>query len=1672
MHARRNHIGLFHAAVLAALLLVVLSHPLVAQYADPAAPFSFVENRGQWRAPARFMLDRGMMRVWFAPGEVVYDLSDGKSEGRGHLLRQRFHGSSHVSPVGLGAQDALRSYLKEGRPLVETVGYGEIRSVGLYRGIDARYYESGGALKYDLLLAPGADPSMIRFTYEGATSIAIAPDGSLRIGTSVGTLEEEAPYCYQESNGGRRKVACRFVSDERGIGFELGAYDRARPLVIDPTLIYSSFFGGARNDAGQGITLDSRGNIYVTGHSFSLDFPTTSGAYRPNAPDPINTTSGIFIAKFDPTGTALLFSSYIDGSRADEPSAIEVRNDTVIIAGTTFSPNFPVSGAYDATANDSARKGDGFILGLSGDGRRLLFSTYLGGAEEDRIEDLAIAGNGDIYVVGSTKSDDFPVARGFQGTRGGGEDAFVARLTRKADSLINGSYLGGIADDRALSIATESGGAVWITGWTRSGDLPTLPDSVPIGVVGNGTRDCFVARVWFDGTGGNFGFLMGSSGDDDGRSIAVTDSPTLIDTVYITGRAGLNDFYTNAGGAQGSWFAAKFVWPVPAEWPGSAFPYSRLIPFSGAGEAIQVDEMGRAYIAGSTIGRDTDIVVARLVPDGTSFESVTAGGGGADIPWRQSHLTRTRDLFVTGLTRSLDFPITRNAYDDTLNDRFLSTANDAFVMRFGFDPRPAIFSPILRVLDTLRCGTTLLDSFHVHNLGGANLVIGRSLFIDNGNFTIVKPNSPPGPDGIARDTVKPNDSILYVIRYTRGTLGFDAATLHIESNDSLTGMSPFAIRFRVARAVPAIFASPSPLNFGAVCVGDSARRNDTLRNGGIGPVTIESFQLAGSGGAFSIVVRQPTPPLTLPQGGAAIATLGFRPPRAGLFRDTLLVRVRGCDTIFRIPIEGFGDSAAAEWSSGELRFDPLPRCAVDDTAEVMLINRGNVPLRLLTAELDGNEFEILTSITDPIPVGGSKLVRIRFVPGPAVGERRDTLRIAARECGLAIALPIVGERSQGNGLDADSDTVDFGDSALCATDPIDIGDTLTLRNSGGVPIESIFFLAPSSPFVLTEVPPTPARLESGGSLQLIVRYAPATAGEHRSVLLIPYRSAGCDDTLRVELRGRREDIIVEASTLLIDIPVLKACVAAHDTMVHITNRSSVPITVDSVRLSSRGVTHVIPFSEPRVIGPGDRVRDSLRFSPLQTGVAVDTVIYYLSPCRDSIMVVLRGRKEGVVPGFDEDSLAFPDRLSCDRSTATGSLFLRNNGDGDPARITSARIVGDGSFAVDEAALVGREIAAGSGLPVPVSFTPTTAGIGEIRATLEITLAPCDTVLRRELVGRIIDARLDVRGGSFGPVPVNDRRITTVTLVNPTSLPVRLDSLANVVAPFSIVGGPVFPIELVPGDSIVLTIEFAPLAPGSNEITAMANLSLPCSFSTIVPLSGNGLSAGTPLDTICLGSSVSGLTGEMVELVATTVTSPRALPGGSDIVYHIRYDAGRLELRDILSDGTVSIDEDDSVRGIALIRERNAGALRSPLFTLRFRLLIGAGNQATVRIDSAMLVAGNIPLALCDSAVQITISDRCVITGLSLGKYANRLEEVRPNPAGDWVEVTYQQLEDARAVLRIYDMSGREVLRPFESDLRGGRYTLRFSVHDLPSGGYIYSIEAGTYRDAKKMVIER
>jgi hypothetical protein len=685
-------------------------------------PLCFIENKGQIDSKVRFYVKASGQTLYFTEEGIVFDLlrrentawkgTKGPEKGRNTpgakterlVFNLGFENARKgVLIEGLDRQDGGinffvgndRSRWKTGIPTYKGIVY-----KGVYKGIDLKVFGNGKDIEYEFIVNPGGNPDDILLTYNGIRGLAKNGEGELLIATAFGELKETKPYIYQEIEGERtvdgrfeiRSPAGQSQTGKFSYGFQVASYDPSYPLIIDPVLTYSTYLGGTNgDDVGLDIAVDTSGNAYVTGYTYSTDFPLQS-AYQGT----IAGSSDAFITKLSSDGSALTYSTYLGGTDFDFGYGIAVdTSGNAYVTGYTYSTDFPLQSAYQGTIAGSS---DAFITKLSSDGSALTYSTYLGGTDFDFGYGIAVDTSNNAYVTGNTTSSQavtnpFPLLNAYQSVYGGGTDpffgsgdAFITKLSSDGSALTYSTYLGGTGSDFGYGIAVDTSNSAYVTGYTTSTDFPL--QSAYQGALA-GSSDAFITKLSPAGNTLSYSTYLGGTDNDTGYAIALDVS----NDAYVTGETRSNNFPTSGPfQAKVGGLTDAFVTKLSSD--GSALTYSTYLggSESDSGSGIAVDASGSAYVAGYTSSGNfpmqspvqaafagwSDAFITKLSPAGSALTYSTYLGGSESDYANGIALHPTSDFaYVTGLTYSTNFPM-QNPFQPNNVD-----SSDAFVTKLS-----------------------------------------------------------------------------------------------------------------------------------------------------------------------------------------------------------------------------------------------------------------------------------------------------------------------------------------------------------------------------------------------------------------------------------------------------------------------------------------------------------------------------------------------------------------------------------------------------------------------------------------------------------------------------------------------------------------------------------------------------------------------------------------------------------------------------------------------------------------------------------------------------------------------------------------------------------------------------------------------------------------------------
>lgn len=801
-------------------------------------------------------------------------------------------------------------------------------------GVDVIYHAVQD-LELDFVLGRRAQPGRIRFAIEGAQTATIAPGGDLTVTVAGERFSLRKPFAFQDARGHRKQISARYVLEkaQRGksttieIALNLSRYDREQPLTIDPVLSYSSYLGGDNagfpGNGAQAISIDQHGDAYIAGLTFATDFPATAGAFQ-TAKKGAAHAANAFVAKFNPNASgadSLVWATYLGGSgNGDAAAAIAVDgNGDVFVAGQTSSSDFPTTAnAYDRSCGSDgncnaypcgsgciATVPDAFVTEFSPDGSALVYSTYLGGANADAANAIALDAAAHIFVAGATASPDFPVsANAYQSLcvtcttdpLNGAGNAFVTELDSQqsgSQQLVYSTFLGGsgvyvnpITGGRAGEVATglalDAAANIYVTGATPSADFPHTGNAFQAACHGcaNGLEDAFVSKLDSSQSGSAqlvYSTFLGGSLNNQADAIA-SDAAGRI---YITGNTTSTDFPTTPASftpactpIQPGLCDAAWVAEIDPSLSGAgSLIYSTYFGTGppAAGLGIAADQAGMIYVTGLAANVPTtpdavpktggccgsDAFITKLNPfatgaDGLLYSTSMAGAdGGHANRGRAIAVDAAGNFYVAGEVSTEggvlvpDFPITANAYQSVCPDTpapFPPGCDVAFI---------SIFSPAAPVAAKLNASPgAIWFGSKVFGVAGATSTAHKVVLANSGDALVEDIRLGAAgdfaidwPQTTCAGALPARSKCTMMLTFTPTALGARSGTLIIRDN---AVNSPQTVRLG-GRGIPgAIKRAPSVLSFGTIPVGtQSSPRSITVANASDAPLAIASVVTVG-----------------------------------------------------------------------------------------------------------------------------------------------------------------------------------------------------------------------------------------------------------------------------------------------------------------------------------------------------------------------------------------------------------------------------------------------------------------------------------------------------------------------------------------------------------------------------------------------------------------------------------------------------------------------------------------------------------------------------------------------------------------------------------------------------------------------------------------------------------
>jgi Beta-propeller repeat/Abnormal spindle-like microcephaly-assoc'd, ASPM-SPD-2-Hydin len=1002
--------------------------------------------------------------------------------------------------------------------------YARIRYKNVYPGIDLVYHGSGRQIECDFAVSPGANPNRIQFEITGANEIRVDAMGNLLLKTNNGELHFESPVVYQESKGQRVVVDGGYVvNDPTHITFHIADYDPAKPLVIDPVLVYSTYLGGSGTDQPAGIAVDSTGSVYIAGTTNSPDFPLATLGSLPTGVD------HVFVAKLDPTGSNLVYSDYIGGSSQDFGYALTLDSaNNVYVTGNTRSTDFPVVNPYQAALPGVY---NGFLTKISANGSALLYSTYLGGNAYDQPSSIAINSAGEVYVAGFASSLNFPTANAYQPTvspnEGGfyGVYGFVTKFSADGSSLAYSTYLAGNSNvptcaqgtcwPRPFSliygIAVDSNDNAYVTGNTNTYNFPATPgaylttDFAPLD-----TMISFVSKFSSSGSLVYSTYLYGASGASAQTAAIAVDSSG---SAYVTGEAPSDGTFpitsTTICDPSVYFGGCSYAFVTKFDPTGSTLQYSTFLsPYNGGfPHAIALDQNNDAYVLCLTSSTGfsilngielytspADLLVAEIDPvASTELFGSYLGGSIAEYPAGIA-VDSSGSIYIGGQTLSTDFPVTSAALQDTL-----AGAANAFVLKIGPNSAPAFtVTPALLQYSIQQVGTTSTpQTALLRNMGSSPLSI--SSITVNGDFA---------ETDNCGSSVPAAASCMFSVTFT--PTGAWTRSGSIQVHDDAAG-PPHTINLSGIGSGGTAGLAPISLVFSAQPVGtSSAAQNVTLTNSGNAALNIISIQATGD------YAQTNTCPATLAPSSGCTVSVTFTPTASGTRSGTLTINDDAYGTPQIVNLTGTGSAPSAPIATLtpiSLVFPGQPVGTSSTAQPISLTNTGNATLNLGNIQTTG-DFAQINNCPATLAPNTSCTINVTFTP-KLTGTRNGTLTISDNAQGSPQTVNLTGTGSAPSAPIATLTPI----SLVFPGQPVGTYSTaqpVSLTNTGNATL-NLGNIQTTGDFA--QINNCPATLAPNTSCTINVTFTPTLNGTRNGTLTISDNTQGSPQTVNLTGTG-------------------------------------------------------------------------------------------------------------------------------------------------------------------------------------------------------------------------------------------------------------------------------------------------------------------------------------------------------------------------------------------------------------------------------------------------------------------------------------------------------------------------------------------------------------------------
>ncbi len=689
------------------IALFAISTGLQAAVTPAGLPLYFEAGQARSNATPQFIAHGIDSQFIITPGSVQFVLRKPVSAGEfsSKTVCMHFIGANNKAQMAGGEElPGKINYLVGNEPAHWQTGvaiFARVQVSQVYPGINLTYYGNQRQLEYDFNVSAGSNPGTIRIHFDGSDRISINPAGELVLNLGDGEIHQPLPLIYQSIHGQRVKIAGGYkMIDVHTVTFAIGSYDHNLPLVIDPILSYSTYFGGNGTDAAWAVAVDTNdGTVYIAGETTSTQFSPghpffTPGAVQTNFQGGTLNGDG-FVAKFDSLGTNLIYLTYLGGSGDDGVVGIALDGSgDAYVAGFTDSPNFPTKKAiYPTIAGTNYPPGylvDAFVSELNPNGTNLLFSTYLGGSASDGATGIALDSSNNIYVTGLTFSTNFPTtANAYQKHIAVSNwlyqsywnaNAFVSEISAGGTNLLYSSYFGGTNYDFAEGIAIDNSNCIYLTGFTVSTNFPITNAILPVTITTLVASNLFTTNVV---NGSLLNGLPSTNQNYASDAFVAKFSPGFSNLIYSTFLGGANSEEANGIAVDASGNAYVTGWTVSTNFPNTV-TITNLYSWV-------TNNLYAVYV--------TNVFLTKITWNGTNAGigySTVFGGTNSDVDIGYGvAVDPAGNAFVVGATSTMGFPVSITTNTPGLLQATNAGYSDVFVTAFNTNASQLLYSVLL-----------------------------------------------------------------------------------------------------------------------------------------------------------------------------------------------------------------------------------------------------------------------------------------------------------------------------------------------------------------------------------------------------------------------------------------------------------------------------------------------------------------------------------------------------------------------------------------------------------------------------------------------------------------------------------------------------------------------------------------------------------------------------------------------------------------------------------------------------------------------------------------------------------------------------------------------------------------------------------------------------------------